>query len=69
MTKREYINPEIEEVVLDNEISLQLASVPYIGPGEGLGGGEVLPGANTTSSRVQMEDMNREANNEGLVAW
>lgn len=34
MEKRKYINPSIEEVRLDNEISLQLASNPTE-PGEG----------------------------------
>ncbi|HHT22996.1 MAG TPA: hypothetical protein GXZ87_06745 [Bacteroidales bacterium] len=28
MTKRKYINPQVEEIRLDNEISLQLASTP-----------------------------------------
>ncbi len=28
MTKRKYINPTVEEIRLDNEISLQLASNP-----------------------------------------
>ena len=31
MTKRTYITPALEEVRLDNEISLQLASTPPVG--------------------------------------
>ena len=34
MTKRTYITPALEEVRLDNEISLQLASTPPVNPRE-----------------------------------
>lgn len=34
MNKRKYIAPEIEEIRLDNEISLQLASEPPVNPRE-----------------------------------
>ena len=34
MKKREYTTPQIEEVLLDNEISLSLASDPPFGPDE-----------------------------------
>jgi len=34
MEKKKYISPEIELVVLDNEISLALASTPPEGPSE-----------------------------------
>ena len=33
--KKEYNSPEIKQIRLDNEISLQLESYPPIGPGEG----------------------------------
>lgn len=35
--KREYQSPAIERVVLDNEISLSLNSLPPDGPDEGIG--------------------------------
>jgi len=35
--KRLYITPKIKKIRLDNEISLQLESVPPEGPGENLG--------------------------------
>jgi len=34
MTKREYTTPQIEQVLLDNKISLSLDSTPPWGPGE-----------------------------------
>jgi hypothetical protein len=34
MKKRTYITPQIEQIVLDNEISLALESTPAPGPGE-----------------------------------
>ena len=34
MTKRTYNTPAIEEIRLDNEISLQLASTPPVNPRE-----------------------------------
>ena len=37
MQKRNYIQPGIEIIKLDNEISLSLDSTPAPGPGEGLG--------------------------------
>lgn len=36
--KREYSVPEIEKIVLDNEISLQLESTPPEGPNESIYG-------------------------------
>ena len=33
--KQEYTTPSIEIVLLDNEISLQLQSIPPVGPTEG----------------------------------
>ena len=36
MTKLAYTTPQIEEVLLDNEISLSLLSDPPYGPGETL---------------------------------
>jgi hypothetical protein len=35
-TNRKYIAPMIEKIQLDNEISLQLQSIPPTGPGEPL---------------------------------
>ena len=35
--KRTYITPQIEQIKLDNEISLALESAPPSGPGESLG--------------------------------
>ncbi|MDD3321855.1 MAG: hypothetical protein PHS59_10470 [Paludibacter sp.] len=36
-TKKEYIAPEVIEIILDNEISLSLDSLPPYGPGESIG--------------------------------
>jgi hypothetical protein len=35
MEKRTYTSPKIEQIKLDNEISLALESTPANGPGEG----------------------------------
>jgi hypothetical protein len=37
MEKKQYIEPEIEHIELDNEISLALQSEPPLGPGEEAG--------------------------------
>lgn len=36
INKREYVSPKLEQIQLDNEISLVLESNPPTGPNEGL---------------------------------
>lgn len=38
ISKKNYIEPQVEVTILDKEISLQLYSTPPDGPGEGLTG-------------------------------
>lgn len=61
MTKRKYINPEIEEIRLDNEISLQLQS-PTIDPG--LENYESANRINTPQESPFHEDTS-----DGLFTW
>ena len=50
MTKRTYITPALEEVRLDNEISLQLASTPPENPRENASGSQGVPYMETNES-------------------
>lgn len=50
MTKRTYITPALEEVRLDNEISLQLASTPPVNPRENPQGSQGAPRMETNES-------------------
>lgn len=50
MTKRTYITPALEEVRLDNEISLQLASTPPVNPRENASGSQGAPRMETYES-------------------
>ena len=36
MEKKKYITPQVEFILIDNEISLALESVPPVGPSESL---------------------------------
>lgn len=53
MKKRKYIQPEIELVYLDNQISLQLSSPPSGGGGEPETGNQLVP---KTRLELQTED-------------
>lgn len=50
MTKRTYNTPAIEEIRLDNEISLQLASTPPVGPRENAPASQGAPRMDTNES-------------------
>lgn len=64
MTKKKYNNPEIVEIRLDNEISLQLASDPYTGPGE-----NGIITNNTNSAQEVIQEKANSPYQDDLLDW